>query len=59
MQHERLCPETSVVLQGEATRCQTALVGLAPGLECVLTSDLDQSRAVAHPWMFVSQQTAW
>lgn len=47
-----------LVLLCEATPCQSALVGLAPRLECVLTSDLDHSRAVAHPWMFVSQQTA-
>lgn len=38
----------------EAIYCQSALAGLVPGLECVLTSDLDQSRAVAHPWTFVS-----
>lgn len=27
-------------------------------LESAVTSDLDQGRAVAHPWMFVFQQTA-
>lgn len=44
----------SVLNHSEVIHPQIALAGLVPGLECVLTSDLDQSRAVAHPGMLVS-----